>query len=637
MKIIKPIQLGDQNATVSGANTESAPLWEPVGRDYALDMSTPLMSVAGDHVYLLDRDTGELREHDIMSGLTVVLGMLGLEHRAWKVAVSPDRQWVAVAVRYHESGLGTVVTLRLFDRNGLSEVFTERLYHDGYHTPLAWAPDSSGLAFASSLDFSGGTSSKPRIGFVRVADFSTVYSQTFAAARGDSYPLDEYRNENLRDLCFDGGGRIFAIGIFSDLGYFENMVLRFDPLTGVEGGYVGQYLSRSADGDREFFFGNFNPARNELVINGLTTTIDPDTLLPTQVQPSPEISIQQAPQPKVSPDGTELLIIQPDVQPYIRRFSTANYGALQAVAALDGRDVTDAAYSDEYIAFSMPAGFRLVDRSTLALDEQQYPIVQAGDIYRFSDRRYEALIDNQTRPDEGVATDPPSWMDLGVVNRLRAFDGKLTSQMVGGETVSVRISPSSTISGIGVFSVQAQGLRLQVINSAEQVVWDSGYQSLIDPAFDGQDESDPIAQISDYVFTNFPFSVGQKVQLILSSASSGVTKIGQVIAGTVREIGDSLFGARVGILDFSRKERDIFGDFDITERRFSNRAELPVSIRTADIAYVRRVLADVRATPVAYIGAESQRETIIYGFFRSFDIVLDGPVWSECVIEVEGL
>ncbi|PHS48752.1 MAG: hypothetical protein COB05_04380 [Marinobacter sp.] len=643
MKIIKPIALTDSNTSVTGAAAEAAPAWAPIGRDYGISDWRPILtSAVGDSLYLLHSLSGELREHDIASGLNSVLGTLVLPSRATALSVSPDRQWIAV-LTVDDIGFEARSDVTIYRMSDLSQQFTEKNFVLLDYAPIQWASDSSGLAYIASLDFfswaGAPEAGQPRIGFVKTADWSRVYSQTVAAARGDTYPLSEYEEDRLTDLTIDGSGRIFAVGRYASLSNYANVLLRFDPATGSDAEYVDATLEPYEDDDLIFVFIDYNPVRDELVINGLSATRDPDTLSFTSVQPSPSLRKQQYPAPVISPDGSELMIVQSSVQPYIRRFSTSTYGSLQSVEAVDGNVVSAALYVSDFFVFSMTGflGLKLVDRSTLDLDEQLYPIVSSGDVYRFNDRRYEALIDNQERPDEGVQTDPPTWLDLGVVNRFRGFDGKVATQMVGGQTMAVTISPARVISGVGVFNVEARRLRVEILDDAGLVVWDSGDRSLIDAAFAGEDESDPIAQIPDYVITGFPFSGGQSLRIILSGDGSGSTKVGQIIAGTVREIGDSLFGARVGILDFSRKERDVFGDFDITERRFSNRAELPVSIRTSNIAYVQRVLADVRATPVAYVAAESQRETIIYGFFRSFDIVLDGPVWSECVIEVEGL
>ena len=53
---------------------------------------------------------------------------------------------------------------------------------------------------------------------------------------------------------------------------------------------------------------------------------------------------------------------------------------------------------------------------------------------------------------------------------------------------------------------------------------------------------------------------------------------------------------------------------------------------------MQNTLANFRATPIVYIGSEDEAfATIVYGFYRRFDITLEGPAYSFAAIEVEGL
>jgi uncharacterized protein (DUF2141 family) len=52
---------------------------------------------------------------------------------------------------------------------------------------------------------------------------------------------------------------------------------------------------------------------------------------------------------------------------------------------------------------------------------------------------------------------------------------------------------------------------------------------------------------------------------------------------------------------------------------------------------VQKALADIRTTPTVFIGDPNRPETIVYGFYRNFNIVLSTPSISDCTIEVEGL
>jgi len=54
---------------------------------------------------------------------------------------------------------------------------------------------------------------------------------------------------------------------------------------------------------------------------------------------------------------------------------------------------------------------------------------------------------------------------------------------------------------------------------------------------------------------------------------------------------------------------------------------------------VQRVLADLRATPCAWIGTDvaGYEPLTLYGFYRDFSIDVAYPTTSYCSLEIEGL
>jgi hypothetical protein len=124
---------------------------------------------------------------------------------------------------------------------------------------------------------------------------------------------------------------------------------------------------------------------------------------------------------------------------------------------------------------------------------------------------------------------------------------------------------------------------------------------------------------------------------VILDAGAGTARIGEFVMGRVRQLGVSNFGTSVSIQDYSRKERDQFGNTIIVERKFTKSADFDVTVETAQVFAVQNQLAKIRATPVVFIGDEARASTVVYGFFRQFNIVLDNPSISSCSIEVEGL
>jgi len=96
-------------------------------------------------------------------------------------------------------------------------------------------------------------------------------------------------------------------------------------------------------------------------------------------------------------------------------------------------------------------------------------------------------------------------------------------------------------------------------------------------------------------------------------------------------------GARVGIQDYSRKERTDFGDVVLVERAFAKRASFQLLLRAAEVDSFNDFLASVRATPCLWIGSQRYESTTVYGFYKSFDIVIAYFDYSDCELELEGL
>jgi len=109
------------------------------------------------------------------------------------------------------------------------------------------------------------------------------------------------------------------------------------------------------------------------------------------------------------------------------------------------------------------------------------------------------------------------------------------------------------------------------------------------------------------------------------------------VLGQTSTLGVALYGTSIRLRDFSRKERDDFGNFVIQERDFSKVAEFDVAVDTANISAVQRTVAQYRAKPVVWIGEAAYESTIIYGFCTDFGVSISGPTISDPTFSVEGL
>jgi hypothetical protein len=255
---------------------------------------------------------------------------------------------------------------------------------------------------------------------------------------------------------------------------------------------------------------------------------------------------------------------------------------------------------------------------------------------------YEVVASPSTadEPTAGAAKAVPTWIKIGVINRWRMFDliiAEATTQTAA--PITVTIDPGETISGIALFNVQAASVRVVVNDPGEGDVYDrtnflGSSTGLGDwySYFFGTSVRDDTALFLD--MPSYPMGV---VTVTIEPQDGGDVSVGEMVVGKQRKIGTTLMNFTFGIEDFSRKERNEFGQFVIVERRFSKLATFDLFLTNSEVNNAFNTLAKYRATPIVYVGDEGRPETVFLGFYRDFSTLRTGPYSSEMSLEIEGL
>lgn len=232
---------------------------------------------------------------------------------------------------------------------------------------------------------------------------------------------------------------------------------------------------------------------------------------------------------------------------------------------------------------------------------------------------------------------PAKWLDLGSTNRWRMFDNKVESLTTNPGTIEVTIKPGAVVNSLALFNLKGKSVTVTMVDALEGEVYrkeislvDAGVTNWYDWFFE------PIGIRTDVVVLDMP-AYGSADIVLTIDAGPEVATVGHVVIGAVKQIGTALYGSSVGINDYSRKSTDDFGNTVVIQRSFSNRADFDIALDTSEVTRVRRLLADLRATPVVWIGEESYEATILFGFYKDFQIVFSGPTVSDCSITVEGV
>ena len=255
-------------------------------------------------------------------------------------------------------------------------------------------------------------------------------------------------------------------------------------------------------------------------------------------------------------------------------------------------------------------------------------------------RIYEALaaVPAGVKPGEEIVseTSPANWLDIGANNRWKMFDEVVGTRTTNPGSVSVTIKPGAVVNSLALINVQGESVTVVMTDPIEGVVATRNY-TLIDAAVDSWYDwfFEEIDIRTNLVVLDLP-AYGT-ASITVTVTSSGVAGVGALVVGKFANIGTALMGTGVGFDDYSLKERDPFGGWIVTEKEFSDTAKFPVKVNTDRVHKIRRMLIEVRAKPVVWVGSENYEATILYGFFTSFDLIYSGPNVSDCQLEIEGL
>lgn len=237
--------------------------------------------------------------------------------------------------------------------------------------------------------------------------------------------------------------------------------------------------------------------------------------------------------------------------------------------------------------------------------------------------------------------DGTNWLDIGATNRFKAFDQKISDPVIQLDSIQYTLTDDDSIpTAVALFGVKGVSATVKVTDALEGVVFEET-KSLLDSdeVFDWFSYFfEDINLVRTILFTSLPPYRGATVEVTVTQTTGEIAELGQLVFGYLLDLGLTTYGTAISIQDFSRKETDAFGNFIVVERAFANLVDFDVRLPTQTAGRVRRILADFRATPIVYIGNEdSSFGTVVYGFYRNFDITLDTPSLSFAAIEVEGL
>jgi len=275
--------------------------------------------------------------------------------------------------------------------------------------------------------------------------------------------------------------------------------------------------------------------------------------------------------------------------------------------------------------------------------EADYAVWAAGTTYALDARVIKSHKVWQSLQAGNVGQDPllqPTWwVEVGPTNRWKCLDLSSTTQTALSANSYYEFTPGQAINGVALVNVANIGtVRVRLTDPDFGVVYDQTTSLGGVPTqanwyawfFDTR------VQQTAFVATDLPSYPNAVLRIDLGSGSGGL--VGALIIGQVRSMGLGIQqGARLGIQDYSRKERNDWGDTVLVQRAYAKRLQLNTLVPSDELDNVYRTLAEMRASPCLWIASTRYASLTVFGFYQDFEINIQYAAYADCSLTIEGL
>lgn len=294
---------------------------------------------------------------------------------------------------------------------------------------------------------------------------------------------------------------------------------------------------------------------------------------------------------------------------------------IKSMTMTDGMLAGTSVPENDHAAWNSGTTYALGDRVILTSTHKIYESLQAGN-----------TGNNPTNS-------PLWWVEVGLTNRWRMFDLSTTTRTVVGAADYYEITPGQAVNAMALYNVSGiLSVRVRLTDPSFGLVYDKTADLTFVPS-----ESSWYAWFFDERVEQTKFIADDlpsypTATLRIDVTSSGTAYIGVMAFGSIRSIGLGVQqGVRLGIQDYSRKERNEWGDTVLVQRAFAKRVSFQMLVENRELDNTFRLLSELRATPCLWLGSDQFNSLAVFGFYNNFDINIAYATYSDCTIDVEGL
>jgi hypothetical protein len=245
--------------------------------------------------------------------------------------------------------------------------------------------------------------------------------------------------------------------------------------------------------------------------------------------------------------------------------------------------------------------------------------------------------------DDNTGNSPPAdagnhWLLMSATNRWAMFDqglgfgsGNARIATRWGNLIDVTLEPDADVDTVCAWVIDADSVRVSVAATGyDETITLGGTAAEIKWQLDG------VARLRPVTFEDVDCSAGDQIRIRIIK-TGGVAVCAELNLGLGIEAGATLAPANVGMKDYSVIQTDGFGAFQVNKRAWHRRGSFQVRVASDEVDVCMDLLTQWRARPMLFLGASMYGATAVFGFFRSFDVVITFPGWTTLQIDLESI
>jgi len=281
--------------------------------------------------------------------------------------------------------------------------------------------------------------------------------------------------------------------------------------------------------------------------------------------------------------------------------------------------------------------------------ETDYAAYAAGTTYALGNRVivttagvhkiYESLQASNVGHDPTLAASSTWWVTVSATNKWAMFDTSTTSATTVASPLSITVTPGQAITSVALLGLVGTSVRIRVTDPIAGTVYDQ--TTSIAGSIPSADWYNYFTSVvypkTTVIALDIPSYVNCSV--LVDITGTGTVSCGTFVMGYQIPIGatDISYGAKVGIVDYSTKKTDAYGNTNLSKGVYALRATFSLQLNNTEVDNVQNLLANYRATPCMWIGNTGFASTQIFGIYQSFDVTIAYPFYSICQLDLLGL